>query len=849
MKSKKLRKSVSTFLSIALTATMPGVQSLSVIAQEDDGPKPVLHVSFDDSTADDKSGHANNGTVVGEPEYTEGKMGKAIHLVNSTNRNDDARQYVNFGQPADLQFGDGNFTVMLWYKADSASQTEGAIVSNKYWVSGGNKGFTMGDMKNGVTLNITGDTGGRKDTTRYPAATDNTWHHVSAVIDRTGSKTMKLFIDGKLSQSVNISGVGGTVDVADFLLGASNKADSDKKFLAVDDASIDELQVYKDALSVEEIWDLGIAPALDERKEAVVKVSFDKEDATDESGSENNGTVVGNPEFGEGVSGKALHLVNSENRDDEARQYVNFGQPDDLKFNTGSFSVLFWYKANADIDTEGAIVSNKNWVTGANPGFTIGDMRQGVTFNMNTPGNSRVDTGRYSQATDGTWHHVAAVADRGLSNTMTLYIDGKEMQSRSISGLTGSIDVSDFLIGASNNTSNNTKDLAVADAWIDEFSVYKRAVTPKEVEADMAKFQASIEISRILDSLDTVTAGERYPQAAIDEMKAACESAKEAMRQPDANIDAIFEELNAKYEIFAEGTPAKMTFHLMSDSHITSATGDKADRFVKALKDMKAIGMDNSAFLIAGDLTEYGLDGEMASFYSLFDANIPVDSDKAMIALGNHDMRGNSGWEDDPQDINHHYPVIEASYKKHNAKYMPEGCDTMYYDQWINGYHFLVLNSENSPKDVAYLSDAQLAWLEEEIAENSDPSKPVFVLVHQALDDTHRGAMTYGGFGKQDKAVKAILEKYPQTVFISGHIHNKFGTVEVMDSPYGTLIDTPVFNGQGYGYEVYVYDTELYLRARNFADGAMPKMFLATRKLFRIASTKHVTLCAMQSTR
>ena len=816
MSNKKLKRRLSMCLALSLAASVPGVSMTNVAAMEE-LPPAVLHVTFDDGDAADTSQNMNDGTVVGDPEFVEGKSGSAIRLVNSSNRNDDAKQYVNFGQPEDLQFGDGDFTVMLWYKADAGIDTEGAIVSNKYWVSGGNQGFTIGDMREGVTLNLTGESGGRKDTGRYPAATDNAWHHVSAVIDRSSTKTMKLFIDGKLKQSVDISGISGSVDVADFLLGASNKAGSDEKFLAVEDACIDELQVYKEALSQEQIWTMGILPVENIVQDAVVSVSFDDENALDESGYGNDGTVVGEPEFGKGVRGKAIHLVNSTDRNDIAEQYVNFGQPEDLQFDHHGFSVMFWYKADAGIDTEGAIVSNKDWTTGANPGFTIGDMREGVTFNMNTAGCSRIDTGRYSMATDGTWHHVAAVADRDFEDVMKLYVDGMKVDQKNISNLTGSIDVSDFLIGASNN-SNGTKDLAVADAWIDEFSVYKKALSDDEILDDFARNRPAVEADRIASELEMVTAGERFPQEAIDEMKAACQSAKEALQDPENDPALVYENLRAQYEAFVEGTPAKMTFHLMSDSHITDTTNSKADMFVKALKDMKAIGMDNSAFLIAGDLTEYGQDGEMDAFYSLFDANIPVDPDKAMIALGNHDMRGNWGWEDYPSDINHHYPVIEASYKKHNAKYMPEGCDTMYYDQWINGYHFLVLNSENSPKDVAYLSDAQLAWMEEEIAENADPSKPVFVLVHQALDDTHRGAMIYNGFGEQDAKVKEILAKYPQTVFISGHIHNQFGTAEVMDAPFGTLIDTPVFKDQGYGYEVYVYDTELYLRARNFAN-------------------------------
>ncbi|UNT96409.1 hypothetical protein [Allobaculum mucilyticum] len=65
--------------------------------------------------------------------------------------------------------------------------------------------------------------------------------------------------------------------------------------------------------------------------------------------------------------------------------------------------------------------------------------------------------------------------------------------------------------------------------------------------------------------------------------------------------------------------------------------------------------------------------------------------------------------------------------------------------------------------------------------------------------------------------MKEILKKHPETILITGHIHNPFGTVEIMDSLYGTLVDVPVFTSKGLGYEVYVYDTEVVFRARNYS--------------------------------
>ena len=44
---------------------------------------------------------------------------------------------------------------------------------------------------------------------------------------------------------------------------------------------------------------------------------------------------------------------------------------------------------------------------------------------------------------------------------------------------------------------------------------------------------------------------------------------------------------------------------------------------------------------------------------------------------------------------------------------------------WVDGYHFIVLNTEWDIKDRAYISPEQLKWLDKTMAENADPSKPI----------------------------------------------------------------------------------------------------------------------------
>ena len=126
-------------------------------------------------------------------------------------------------------------------------------------------------------------------------------------------------------------------------------------------------------------------------------------------------------------------------------------------------------------------------------------------------------------------------------------------------------------------------------------------------------------------------------------------------------------------------------------------------------------------------------------------------------------------------------------------------------DQWVS-------LDKASTKEEAVFSETQLQWLREKLAENADVEKPIFVTVHQALKGTFPRSDDGWSVGEQDAALKEILKDYPQVVYMSGHIHNGFGSSPILETEYGTLVDIPSFaynelgllDGQ-VGYEVDVY--------------------------------------------
>ena len=140
----KFKKILAGILSAGVLMTSLPLSIPTVSAAE--LPEPVMKVTFVDATATDVTGRGNDGTLVGDPAFVAGVSGKAIYITNSeevAGQSKQAEQYVDFGKPEDLQFGEGDFSLSFWYKTDphdSVTHKEGAVVSNKNWDSGGNPG-------------------------------------------------------------------------------------------------------------------------------------------------------------------------------------------------------------------------------------------------------------------------------------------------------------------------------------------------------------------------------------------------------------------------------------------------------------------------------------------------------------------------------------------------------------------------------------------------------------------------------------------------------------------------------------------------------------------------------------
>lgn len=843
--------------------------------QEDLTGKTVLNASFD-GNVQDASGRENHGTMHGDIEYTEGISGKALHIVNEHGSSSAAAdQYVDFGAASDLQFGTDDFTLSYWAKSDNGVSDGGALISNKDYNSGSNTGFAVGDFNNGFRTNFRAEGSSRRDIYGM-APIDGLWHYMVITFDRDGKITA--YKDGKESGSVNIaSDAGKSINAGRFTVGADgygkwalNDAyiDELQVIRGIADISnaretyVNSLYAYGIRYGQKLIADAGIyAPSdpalLDAARDAyataqaaenadleekaaaaealgaalaalekampeydetlMLSVSFDAENAADESGRGNDGTIAGSPVFEQGISGKAIRIQNANyGTKSTAAQYVAFGDREDLKFGTGDFSFSLWYKENKD-NRECSILGNKDWDSGANPGVNLGIVGRGLQLNFTPNGASRSDLDP-GHVNDGHWHHLAASFDR--DGNMVLYKDGEVAGTRSIASTKDkSIDVYQWVLGA-----DSLMNYGLQDALLDEVKIWNRTLDAEEVR-EMASI-GSVE-SAIQDAEEELKNSDAS-QARKDALQKSITSIREDL-SAGVSIARLTASLNQALEAFRDpNADPIVSFNVLSDVHVDSSqSASQNANLADALQDLEYLNPNSIATMFPGDLTNGGADAQYTAFYDLLDT---YSAAWPIPALGNHDVRWLCSSENRNEAGLRIPTCVEGTspfkqrYLSRNAKYMgdtPEG--QLYFDQWIGGYHFITLNTEKDLKDQAYISEEQTQWLAS-VLEGSEKDKPIFIQIHQTFKGTaDHEELDWIGEDSEERIIE-VLKNYPQSVIFTGHVHNGKNLIDVYNREFGHVVDAPCFYYSSYGdsqnriaYQVNVYEDDVQIRLRDFA--------------------------------
>lgn len=257
---------------------------------------------------------------------------------------------------------------------------------------------------------------------------------------------------------------------------------------------------------------------------------------------------------------------------------------------------------------------------------------------------------------------------------------------------------------------------------------------------------------------------------------------------------------------------------LIADPQVSNYLLERYPYFVAACEDLHNAKCDIDALIGAGDITENAF---AVDYQLIYDGFSGLDT-RYILASGNHDIR-----------LRKYENSLKAFSGLTNALNGDEAMDCYHYSQRVNGYKVIVLGSDRTEMEQAYISDEQLEWLDDEV--EAEKGKPTFVICHQPLKDTHNeknafGSITKAGghVGEQSIAIKKILSKYKNVFFISGHLHSGFGPDSYNNVDGIHCINIPsmaienkdgTYNDAGTGYIMEIYEKRVIFRARDFAKG------------------------------
>ena len=287
---------------------------------------------------------------------------------------------------------------------------------------------------------------------------------------------------------------------------------------------------------------------------------------------------------------------------------------------------------------------------------------------------------------------------------------------------------------------------------------------------------------------------------------------------------------------------AKLVFATVADPQVSNYMFGRYQSFQEACIDLRnAERLD--AVVGIGDIAENGL----AEEYQLaYDELAPIDT-RFIMATGNHDIRLRAY----SQSTSRFYTFIDALNGEDTIAGRVYSEGKLAYSEVVNGYKFIVMGSDKTEFEEAYISPEQLEWLDKELA--TEKGKPVFVVLHQPLKLTHNLPTTWGNgtnkeagsVGDQNDDIKDVLAKHANdstVILITGHLHAGFSQYSYQQIEGFHSINVPALsienkdgeeggNGSGLTYIVEVYKNEVLFRARNCGTGEWLTKWDTTIKL------------------
>jgi hypothetical protein len=191
-----------------------------------------------ESTGEDVSKYINNGIQSGSIVYTAGMDGTAAGFAGSS--------YFQAADSDSLDIGTSDMTISFWIKTAS-TQYLNTIIDKRSNTSG----YHLVLFNGRILVQIGDEVSGAYNFCNGASATvnDGTWHLVTVTIDRDSPTGLQIYRDAVLVATFDPTGhMGSLTNTAPLLIG-KHKDSASYNF----NGAIDELRIYKRALSADEV--------------------------------------------------------------------------------------------------------------------------------------------------------------------------------------------------------------------------------------------------------------------------------------------------------------------------------------------------------------------------------------------------------------------------------------------------------------------------------------------------------------------------------------------------------------------------------------------------------------------
>ena len=459
------------------------IDPVSIVVVEAVAPDEACLVSRWDFEGDytDSGPGGNDGTANGD-----------VAIVADAERGNVAEfdgdaDYVDCGNPANLDFGTGNWSVSVWVNTTVTGKPKGVLYA-KGGDGGGGKRYTLGvgeSKNNRVTLTVD-DNSDKKQSHGSTHVTDGAWHHILGV--RNGGR-IYIYTNGKLEDNDGLPGgagfdLSGTSQANAYIGCIWNQSGSklEKWFTGM----IDDVRVYNCALSE------GNARYLAEVGDFVFdKIGYYGPMIAHYTFDEGSGNVAVDTS-GNGLDGAISGAVYSAITADGSASCLDFNGFGDNVLNglAGPYlnglyelSVSMWIQSDLTATDKGFFMgSNSNSDRHGIRYDKVGgsadpDGQEVLKYGVRTiEGNEEDESSEYLQTTE--WQHVVVTWKSGIG--LTLWINGIKDGPTFDAGAKGG-----FTEGYNRlHVGKGSKDSAADAGWdgrIDEVRVYARTLTEGEV--------------------------------------------------------------------------------------------------------------------------------------------------------------------------------------------------------------------------------------------------------------------------------------------------------------------------------------------------------------------------------